>query len=322
MCRISIVMPVYGVEKYIRDSVRSICQQTLQDFELILVNDDTRDKSIEVALNELQRLKTRFHYEVVNQKNSGVSVARNTGIKHARADWVICIDPDDCIHSRTIEFLDSCLNEYEKDYNLIWFDYQGVSIIPEKWPPKIIFPEIEVFSKEQILYSFLIRSVKLIVPAVLVQRSFLIEHDLWYDSECRFSEDVLAIWKYLYASNGIVFLKEKLYYYLTRPGSTMTSSGIQKIMTGYYAYQRYDYKLAAAHIDDGVSNFIFPRWVLGALHSAAKILDFDSFLKLAEEMDYKDKMVELKSINDFKTRCMAYLVRNNIGLFYRISQKV
>ena len=94
------------------------------------------------------------------------------------------------------------------------------------------------------------------------------------------------------------------------------------MMSGYFAYKRYDHELSTADIDDSVCKLIFPRWVLGALHAAAKILDFNSFVKFAEEMDYKDKMAELESFRDFKTRCVAKLLRNSIGLFFRISQKL
>ena len=96
MKKLSIIIPVYNVEKYIRDCILSIYDQNLhdEDFEVILVNDGTEDNSFEV----IQDILTQHDNIIrVDQDNQGLSVARNTGIKNAKGEYVLFVDSDDVL---------------------------------------------------------------------------------------------------------------------------------------------------------------------------------------------------------------------------------
>lgn len=81
---ISVVIPVYQVEKYIENSIRSIISQTYTAYEILLVNDGTKDKSVEIAVNLLESHGVSF--SVINQENKGVSAGRNAGILKSRGN--------------------------------------------------------------------------------------------------------------------------------------------------------------------------------------------------------------------------------------------
>ena len=103
---ISIVVPVYNVEKYLHKCVDSILNQTFQDFELILVNDGSTDGSATIcetyaATNEKVR--------VIHKKNGGLSDARNVGIANAIGEYVTYIDSDDYISKEYLEVLQQLL---------------------------------------------------------------------------------------------------------------------------------------------------------------------------------------------------------------------
>lgn len=86
----SVVIPLYNKEKYIRETIESVLNQTYQNFEIIIVNDGSTDNSI----NEVNKvLDSRIR--IVNQENSGVGVARNTGISNANFEWIAFLDGDD-----------------------------------------------------------------------------------------------------------------------------------------------------------------------------------------------------------------------------------
>ena len=89
MPKFSIIIPVYNVEEYIKECLDSVMDQTFKDYEVIVVNDGTKDKSMNIV--------KRYKVKTYNQENSGLSVARNTGAKHAKGEYIIFLDSDDTI---------------------------------------------------------------------------------------------------------------------------------------------------------------------------------------------------------------------------------
>jgi len=91
---VSVVIPVYNVEKYLDETIQSVLDQELQDFEIILVNDGSSDSSAEIC-RKYASLDARIYF--FDQENSGVSVARNNGLIHANGEYVYFLDSDDTI---------------------------------------------------------------------------------------------------------------------------------------------------------------------------------------------------------------------------------
>src|SRR5690554_3840739 len=87
---ISVVIPLYNKEKSIMNTIQSVLNQTFQDFEIVVINDGSTDKSAEIV----EHIKD-FRIRLVHQENQGVSAARNRGIKEAKYDWVAFLDGDD-----------------------------------------------------------------------------------------------------------------------------------------------------------------------------------------------------------------------------------
>lgn len=104
MAKVSIIVPVYNVKKYLRKCLDSLINQTLKDIEIICINDGSTDKSLEI-LEEYKNRDSRII--LLNQENSGQSVARNRGIEIAKGEYIGFVDPDDWVD----------LDYYEKLYN-------------------------------------------------------------------------------------------------------------------------------------------------------------------------------------------------------------
>ena len=94
MPKFSIIIPVYNVEKYIKKCLDSVFAQTFKDYEVIVVNDGTQDNSIELIKD--------YNIRIINQKNQGLSVARNTGVKHATGEYLLFLDSDDYLEKNTL----------------------------------------------------------------------------------------------------------------------------------------------------------------------------------------------------------------------------
>ena len=104
---VSVIVPVYNVEKYIRQCLESVINQTLKDIEIIIVNDGTKDSSMKVVEEYLPDKRIK----IINKENGGLSSARNAGMREAQGKYICFIDSDDFIDSSMMEEL---YNKIEK----------------------------------------------------------------------------------------------------------------------------------------------------------------------------------------------------------------
>ncbi len=112
---LSIITPVYNTEEYLTECINSILDQTCSDWELILVDDGSKDNS-GVICDDFAQRDSRI--KVLHTENRGVSHARNTGIEHATGEWISFIDSDDWISS---DYVDTIAN-INKDYDIVYFN--------------------------------------------------------------------------------------------------------------------------------------------------------------------------------------------------------
>lgn len=111
---VSVVVPVYKVEQYLERCVKSICEQTYQELEIILVNDGSPDRCGEMC-EELAQKDNRI--QVLHKQNGGLSDARNAGVKLATGKYLLFVDSDDYIAKDLVE---KTVTEAEK-WHAIWF---------------------------------------------------------------------------------------------------------------------------------------------------------------------------------------------------------
>ena len=134
--KISIIMPVYNGEHYIHDSVKSILDQTLTDFELIIVNDGSKDNTKAICEGFAEKDDRII---LINQENGGAHRARNNGIKKASGYYYCFFDSDDYIDSRMLEDLYDIITEYKSDLVVCGFNintyYNNNEYIVQKYVP-------------------------------------------------------------------------------------------------------------------------------------------------------------------------------------------
>lgn len=117
--KLSIIIPVYNGEKTIEKCITSIVNNDYKNIEIIVVNDGSKDRTLEI-LESIQKKETRL--KIISQKNSGVSKARNTGIKNSTGDYIFFVDSDDYIEKSSIKFLMANI----ENYDILIFGYQAV----------------------------------------------------------------------------------------------------------------------------------------------------------------------------------------------------
>lgn len=186
MINVSVIVPVYNVEQYIQQCVDSILSQSYSDFELILVDDGSSDKSGDIC--DEYALKDK-RVRVLHQKNAGVSAARNNGIEHALGEWVVFVDSDDFV---TNDYL-ADFDVDKDDANLI---IQGLEYFDER--TKTFFNPVRVktttLKKESFMKS--VSDNRLLHSGYPVSKAYnksLLDSNLRFDTSISYHEDHIFV---------------------------------------------------------------------------------------------------------------------------------
>lgn len=215
---VSVIIPVYNVEKYLDRCICSVVKQTYQNLEIILVNDGSSDKCPEIC-DAWTKKDDRI--TVIHQSNCGVSSARNAGLKAATGSFLLQIDSDDYIAPEAVERLVCTANETSSDMVICDFmsgseeNYSFSLKCSEKF--EILNSEIAISR----IYADKHSALKYAAPWCK-----LCKHSL-YDGisypEGKIFEDIYTTHKLLYRCHQIAVLEVPLFYYYQRPDSIMNA---------------------------------------------------------------------------------------------------
>lgn len=223
MSEISIIVPVYNVEKYLENCIESILNQTFKDFELILVDDGSTDNSGKIC-DIYEKKDSRI--KVIHKNNGGLSSARNTGLDIACGKYVGFIDSDDSIHPRMYEMLYDLIKKYESDISCC--NYKKIyDIFKDEYENVNSLEVIEMSNIEAIknLYDKEI-GVKLVIACNKLYRKNLFDNIRYKVG--RLHEDEFMAHRILYNSKKITYVDNELYYYLQREGSIMSKKSYKR----------------------------------------------------------------------------------------------
>ncbi len=210
----SVVIPAYNAEKFIHRSIGSVLGQTFDDFEVVVVNDGSRDATWE-RIGEIT--DPRVH--AVSQENGGVSVARNTGIMHAKGDYVCFLDADD-------EYLPDHLKIFAtliERYPTRGFFASNFCVSDIDDAEKVTMPECtgEVFVYENVVEQILIQSELICTGCVCIRRELFEKYGMFVPG-VKLGEDT-DMWRRVYVHTGLVF-SDRATFKCNRDGSAATRS--------------------------------------------------------------------------------------------------
>lgn len=223
----SIIVPIFNAEKYIRRCIESILCQTYSDFEVILIDDGSNDHSLDICL-EYSRKDSRV--KVIQQKNKGVSSARNAGIEKSTGNWIIFIDADDRIAKNALEISAEVLSKNKQIDTIAWgSNFENKDSIKQliKYEDDKIFTNIEFLK---------IPNFHQAVWGYIFSRNIIATNNLRFDEKLSMSEDKLFMLEYLLLASDIFTSKQQLYYYYYNIGSACNSSiTLKKCLDQLYA---------------------------------------------------------------------------------------
>lgn len=235
---ISIIIPVYNSESYLDECIKSVLCQTYKDFELLLIDDGSTDKSLEI-LSSWESKDDRIN--LIVQENSGASSARNHGLNEAKGEWVVFIDSDDIVSPNYL--LD--LHEATLKDSSIDLCIDGVSVYRDgKWNEDWRFPEKICSISDAV---FLFGEIKLhkygFSVGKLYRKNIIENNNLRFDVNVCIAEDMMFMVKYIIAASQrtdskVVFIDKCNYNYYVRQGSLSTSSSdFDKELYSYHEFR-------------------------------------------------------------------------------------
>ena len=226
MVKISIIVPVYNVERYIKRCLDSLVNQTMTDIEILIINDETPDNSMEIC-KEFAKVDSRV--KIFSKKNEGLGLTRNYGIERAKGEYICFVDSDDYVTNDMCEVLYNAAKQHRADivYGGIYRDNNKGKIIK-----KPCVDAIKVWNSKEEVKDLLLDFIgtepnnkndtimEVSVWKALFKHSVFTENNIRFVSEREFiSEDVIFDIDFFLKSRCVVAIPECVYYYCVNQNS-------------------------------------------------------------------------------------------------------
>lgn len=319
--KVSIIIPVYNKEKYLDKSIKSILNQTYENFELIIINDGSTDNSFQIC-HRFEKKDKRI--KVIDIENNGVSNARNIGLKKASGEYIQFIDADDYIATNMLEKMISIVKEYNPDIiinaiQMITEKKENINKIkPVFYGMTDINKVMENFAgtqKSTGIYGYVHN--KFIKKSIIDNNKLMFNKDIWLAEDLDFCLDLYK------CISSIYFCEEAYYYYLQEAENSSTTSNkkhdyLQQAKIILKEKEMLYYKNALNKKNLDIVNSVITGFIISYMHQNFDY-NYKKFIKDLDIIINNDKFmdsIDSSYSNKFNNRVMKLLLRNKKTLIY------
>ena len=315
----SIIVPVYGIEKYIEKCIISLINQTYKNIEVILVNDGVKDMSLEIC-KRYKKIDSRII--VLEKENGGLVSARKCGAEVAKGDYICCVDGDDWISKDYIEKFDKIISKMEPD--IVCCGFNQVYYTSSKKTE--IFLDEGMYQNQalkQNIHPVAVENKKGIgfphsIWAKAVKRDLYVSEQMQVNNLIKIGEDSAVTMPLLTKCQSVYVLKECLYYYRNNQES-MTKNKTPFDFDG----PKYIYQHLINRIDLEQADFKeqIKRYIVGELYSVAmsQFYKEESYKKIKEKIIYYLSSEEYSfAVRTCKYRSVKHLLQQKILKYHQI----
>lgn len=261
MVQVSVIIPVYNAEKYLSKCLESVMSQTLQEIEIICVDDGSSDRSLEI-LKECQEKDGRI--KVIAQQNAGAGAARNRGLREASGEYLSFLDADDFFESDMLAEAFETAEKYQADFVVFNSDQYHMDkecFVEVPWVLRMKdIPPYMPFTYRQLTDNVFKTFVGWAWDK-LYRRSFVMEHDLWFQEQ-RTSNDMLFVFSALVVAKRIAIV-DKVLAHQRRGGSESLSVTREK---SWHCFHDALSALKKRLVDEGIFWELEQDYINYALH--------------------------------------------------------
>ena len=218
---LSIIIPIYNCEKYIHNAIESVINQNMKNYEIIIINDGSTDKSLKVCESYCKKYT---NIKLITQENKGVSVARNVGIKEAKGKYLMFLDADDMFVNG---FFDNFLiDELNKGFDILIFSSYLSNLKHNRYAIDSLFKDC--------IITDCIWSPSGTFASCVYSKELLLKNNIYFDDGIRSNEDQVFKFKAFYSATKIRMYSKFCYIYNATEGSVMkTLNGVYDIVDAW-----------------------------------------------------------------------------------------
>lgn len=326
MANISVIVPVYNVEKYLDRCIKSIINQTFEDIEIILVNDGSTDRSGDIC-DEYKRKDSRI--KVIHQNNKGVSNARNKGILEASGDYIQFVDSDDWIEKEFCENVYNQIYKYNPDIIFTGFileDDHG-NLIREKIPNKNFINSNEdlkirvaqMYNEGLLGYSF----------TNIYRKDILDKYNIKFNESMNLFEDEEFIFNYFKYVKNAIFLENSYYHYIKYGVNEKTLSNVENKNASYFkelAFKRMFELVSDLENEDCIKLLIQIAYVQTYYRFCNIVLSGENLINKVEATNKLKKTSFYKYLSDNSSnkyiKRLLYYISNNSYFRFKIFNRI
>ena len=302
--KLSVIVPVYNVDKYLERCLNSLVNQTLKEIEIIIVNDGSTDNSQKIC-EEYARKYSQV--KLINKNNEGVSKARNIALKEVKGEYLTFIDSDDWIEKDAYEIM---YNEAKKkNADIVQCTFRevmedGTIYVLNK------FNQNKEYIGEDILREFLLGNINAVVWDKIYKTSIWIDNNIVFPEDLKLVEDQLPTCQVLYNSEKYIVLKDVLYNYYRRLDSCTISNFSAKNMDMITSMQSIKEFLKEKRMSHYIENEYIVRYV--------NTVTTFTINKYISNKNHKSKKLKQAFITDFRLNTRYYYKKNFISFKKKI----
>lgn len=314
---ISIIIPVYNVEAYIANCMMSIVRQEYKDYEVLLIDNNSSDKSIAVGSKVL--LEAGVNFRVFHESKQGQASAKNRGIREARGVWLTFIDSDDTIAPNYLITLFEINDKFNVNVSFAGFKCVSESDVFD-FSDKC--SDERIISKNEIAELFLVRKIYLVIPSMMIKRQMFEDYpSIMNNEEMRVGEDEYQIWNIIANCGEYVgYTDVRLYNYFIRPNSTTTRFDINGILSCHSNFEKLS-SLLNDKISKDVIKYIAHREDIGLIRVVALYHSYRDYMTVRKAVSSKSMYKYLMRFPDYRVKILSLLCRFFPMLFYSINKR-
>lgn len=220
--KVSVIVPVYNTEKYLRDCLESLVNQTIDEIEIIVINDGSTDNSLQV----IKSYKERYNNIIlIDKKNEGQGKARNIALDICMGEYISFVDSDDYIDVHMLEDMYSKAKEWDLD--IVVCNYTIVHADGKVVDSGIMLNNSEILNEKEVVEKFLTTNI---IGGFswnkIFKRKLFANHNIRYPEKMKY-EDMPMVLECIINSNRIGFLNNNYYYYIQHDNSTTNVANVK-----------------------------------------------------------------------------------------------
>lgn len=336
---VSIIVPIYNIaDEYLNKCLNTLQNQTYKNIEIIAVIDGSPNENNQLLCEYFHSKDNRF--KVVTQPNSGVSVARNNGLKAARGEWIAFVDPDDWL---SLEYVEVLLSNATSDTEIVvcdcYVEYENKSVVNHFYPKSVSANNIKLISIEEIFGRNKLYNPPEIAIGVpwgkMYNHNFIQEKKLNFDFKLRRMQDNIFNLYAFDAASKISYIDMPLYHY-RKYGESVSSRFSTKIFDDFYhVFEATDAFVSSKKKNIHKYKQLYYKRILQSIVPFCKFYFFNKknnnsyeknkkiFLEIVESKFYQDAIHNIEIDNlDLNMKVLFMLIKYRLFMMLKLAFKI